>query len=66
MVKELTKNQALVRWVDEVAARCEPTGIHWCDGSADEYDRLTAQLVAQGTLLRLNPAKRPNSFLAWS
>jgi len=66
MVKELTKNQALVRWVDEVAARCEPTGIHWCDGSDDEYNRLTAQLVAQGTLLRLNPAKRPNSFLAWS
>ena len=66
MVKELTKNQALVRWVDEVVAQCRPTDVHWCDGSAEEYDRLTSRLVARGTLRRLNPAQRPNSFLAWS
>jgi phosphoenolpyruvate carboxykinase (GTP) len=61
-----TKNAKLVAWVDEIAALCEPQDVHWCDGSQEEYDHLCAQMVASGTFVRLNPAKRPNSFLARS
>jgi phosphoenolpyruvate carboxykinase (GTP) len=66
MVKELVKNRALLRWVNEIASVCRPDTIVWCEGTDAEYARLTEQLVAQGTLHRLNPAKRPNSFAAFS
>jgi phosphoenolpyruvate carboxykinase (GTP) len=61
-----TRNQKLVRWVEEVAALTQPADIHWCDGSAEEYDRLARGLVEAGTFRRLSDAKRPNSYLAWS
>src|SRR3954452_2595562 len=61
-----TKNERLLAWVQEMAAMTEPDAIHWCDGSAEEYDRLAAQLVEAGTLERLSDAKRPNSYLARS
>ena len=60
------KNQKLIAWVGEIAALVEAADVYWCDGSQEEYDRLCAQLVAAGTFRKLDAAKRPNSYLAWS
>ena len=60
------KNTRLLAWVADMAALCKPESIVWCDGSKEEYDRLCQQLVDAGTFKRLNPAKRPDSFLALS
>ena len=60
------KHQRLKAWVDEIAALTAAVDIHWCDGSQAEYDRLCNQLVATGTMKKLNPELRPRSFLATS
>ena len=60
------KNAKLEAWVKEWAEIFAPDAIHWCDGSAEEYDTLCRSLVAAGTFERLNDAKRPNSYLALS
>ncbi len=61
-----TKNAKLLAWVDEVADLVQPDAVHWCDGSAEEYDRLCQALVDAGTFEKLADAKRPNSYLALS
>jgi phosphoenolpyruvate carboxykinase (GTP) len=61
-----TKHARLVTWVNEVAALTKPKAIYWCDGSDAEWERLTGELIASGTLKRLNPELRPNSFYAAS
>ncbi|HLH29054.1 MAG TPA: phosphoenolpyruvate carboxykinase (GTP), partial [Acidimicrobiales bacterium] len=61
-----TNHQKLIAWVDEVAELTQPDHVEWCDGSAEEYDRLCQLLVDRGTFTRLSDAKRPNSYWAHS
>ena len=61
-----TLNRKLLDWVDEVAALGQPDRVEWCDGSADEHERLCRLLVERRTFTRLSDAKRPNSFWAHS
>jgi phosphoenolpyruvate carboxykinase (GTP) len=61
-----TNHTRLREWVEEVAALTQPDEVYWCDGSAEEYDRLAQVLIDSGTFERLSDAKRPNSYLALS
>jgi len=56
-------NVKLKAWVEEVRALCEPEGVHWCDGSAAEYEDMIGLMVKGGTALKLDEATRPNSYL---
>ncbi|MCC7307078.1 MAG: phosphoenolpyruvate carboxykinase (GTP), partial [Acidobacteria bacterium] len=60
------KNEELIKFVQEAVELCKPANVHWCDGSQEEYDKMCAEMVAGGTLIKLNEEKRPNSFLARS
>ena len=59
-------NQKLLAWVEEMTALCTPENVYWCDGSADENQRLCDLMVKNGTLTKLNEQKRPGSYLARS
>lgn len=63
---EKTKNEKLVAWVEKMAELCQPDEIYWCDGSKEENNRLSELLVKNGTFIKLNEKKRPNSYLARS
>ncbi|MGA0970434.1 MAG: phosphoenolpyruvate carboxykinase (GTP) [Ilumatobacteraceae bacterium] len=61
-----TQNARLTAWVESWAEILQPADIHWCDGSAEEYDALCGALVEAGTFTKLDDAKRPNSYWAHS
>ncbi len=61
-----TKHAKLISWVEEIAELTQPDSVHWCDGSAEEYDSLAQELIDAGTFEKLSDAKRPNSYLARS
>jgi phosphoenolpyruvate carboxykinase (GTP) len=60
------RHRKLLDWVRDMAALCRPARIHWCDGTAAEYERLCDEMVAGGTMIRLDPKKRPGCFLVRS
>ena len=61
-----TSNTRLQQWVADWAAILQPSDVHWCDGTAEEYDRLAQSLVEAGIFTKLDEAKRPNSYWAHS
>jgi phosphoenolpyruvate carboxykinase (GTP) len=65
-IPSYVKNQKLIDWVTETAELTKPDQVYWCDGSQEEYDRLCEEMVKSKTFIRLNPDKKPNSFLAFS
>ncbi len=61
-----TQNAKLVAWVREIAELTQPDRVEWCDGSEEEWQRMTSLLVDAGTFVKLDESKRPNSFYAKS
>ena len=61
-----TDNDKLIAWINEAVELFQPDKVVFADGSQEEWNRLTAELVDAGTLIKLNEEKRPNSFLARS
>ena len=64
--KPLAANKHLLKWVEKMAALCQPAAIHWVDGSQEESNALCAQMVASGTFIKLNQKRWPNCYLARS
>ena len=61
-----TRNARLLAWVEEIASLTQPDAIRWCDGSQAEYDEMFELMLATGTAQKLNPKKRPGSYLVLS
>jgi phosphoenolpyruvate carboxykinase (GTP) len=64
--KPHTSNQKVLNWVKSMAELCQPERLHWCDGSEAENQTLCDLMVKSGTFIKLNPKKRPGSYLARS
>lgn len=62
MANQYTSNQKLISWVDEMSSMCKPVSVYWCDGSDEEYKKMTDLLVKNETFIKLNEDIRPNSF----
>lgn len=58
----MTDNKKLIGWVKEIEELCTPDSVYWCDGSKEEYNELASLLVKNGTFIKLNEKKRPNSY----
>ena len=58
-----TSHKALLKWVKKLVSMCEPSAVHWCSGSQDEADSIFAMMVDEGICIKLDEAKRPNSYL---
>ncbi|MCB1141559.1 MAG: phosphoenolpyruvate carboxykinase (GTP) [Leptospiraceae bacterium] len=65
-IPSYVKNQKLIDWVKVIAELTKPDNVHWCDGTQEEYDKLCDEMVKAGTFIKLNPEKKPGSFLAFS
>ena len=65
-IPDIVRHKKLIKWITRAAELVEPDEVVWCDGSDEEYDRLTGELEAAGTFIRLNSELRPNSFLSRS
>ncbi|KAF2077410.1 hypothetical protein CYY_001259 [Polysphondylium violaceum] len=65
-LKQKTKNQKLIQWVEEQAKLCKPDKIYICDGSEEEFNRLCNDMVEKGVITKLNSSKKPNCYLARS
>ncbi|AOA57740.1 phosphoenolpyruvate carboxykinase (GTP) [Acinetobacter larvae] len=61
---EFVRHPQLIAWVEDVAKLTKPAKIEWCDGSAEEYQRLIDLMIANGTMQALNQEKHPGSYLA--
>src|SRR3990167_6118391 len=61
-MRERIKNPSLIQWIEEITALCSPSKIHLCDGSEEEYNQITSQMVKAGTLVPLDAKKHPGSF----
>ena len=61
-----TKNAPLLKWLDKMVEMCDPTDVHWCDGSDQEWDDLCKKMIDEGAMIALNHEKRPNSYLVRS
>lgn len=61
-----TNNELLITWIKDIAELCTPNYVHICDGSQDENDRLCEKMIKDGTFIKLNEEKRPNSYLCRS
>jgi len=64
--RDMTDNQNLIAWVDELASLCKPNDVYWCDGGKAEYDHMTSLMVRSGAARKLAENKKANSFLVWS
>ncbi|OPH39344.1 phosphoenolpyruvate carboxykinase (GTP) [Moraxella lacunata] len=63
---DFVRHQAIIDWVAKIAKLTKPARIEWCDGSQEEYDRLIQLMIDNGTMVKLNEEKHPDSYLAFS